>query len=120
MTHVFALAALRGRPGAGPLVDRGLAALTGPFRDAEHGGWFSSLTSDGAPAATGKSAYDHAFVVLAAASATAAGRSWSATGGRTATCTRWRPSSPPPRWPVTTGGSAGLRASSSGSCTPPP
>ena len=74
MTHVFALAHLRGRPGAGPLVDRGLAALTGPFRDAEHGGWYSSLTTDGAPDATDKSAYDHAFVVLAAASATAAGR----------------------------------------------
>jgi sulfoquinovose isomerase len=74
MTHVFALAHLRGRPGAGVLVDQGLAALTGPFRDAEHGGWFSSLTSDGAPATTDKSAYDHAFVVLAAAGATAAGR----------------------------------------------
>jgi sulfoquinovose isomerase len=74
MTHVFALAALRGRPGAGRLVDVGLAALTGPFRDAEHGGWFSSLNGDGTPAATDKSNYDHAFVVLAAASATAAGR----------------------------------------------
>jgi sulfoquinovose isomerase len=74
MTYVFALATLRGRPGAGPLVDRGLAALTGPFRDAEHGGWYSSLRADGGPAATGKSAYDHAFVVLAAAGATAAGR----------------------------------------------
>ncbi|RZU32154.1 AGE family epimerase/isomerase [Blastococcus saxobsidens] len=74
MTHVFALAHLRGRPGAGPLVDTGLAALTGPFRDAEHGGWYSSLTPPGEPAATAKSAYDHAFVVLAAASATAAGR----------------------------------------------
>ncbi|MGY1722615.1 AGE family epimerase/isomerase [Blastococcus sp. SYSU DS0533] len=74
MTHVFALAHLRGRPGAGPLVDAGLAALAGPFRDAGHGGWYSSLTPEGEPAATGKSAYDHAFVVLAAASATAAGR----------------------------------------------
>jgi mannose/cellobiose epimerase-like protein (N-acyl-D-glucosamine 2-epimerase family) len=74
MTHVFALAHLRGRPGAGPLVDHGLAALAGPFRDAEHGGWYSSLTSEGTPDATDKSAYDHAFVVLAAASATAAGR----------------------------------------------
>ncbi|MDP9392493.1 MAG: AGE family epimerase/isomerase [Actinomycetota bacterium] len=74
MTHVFALAHLRGRPGAGSLADSGVAALAGPFRDAEHGGWFSSLTSEGAPAATDKAAYDHAFVVLAAASATAAGR----------------------------------------------
>ena len=74
MTHVFALAHLRGRPGAGPLVDHGLAALTGPFRDAEHGGWFPALTAAGGPETTGKAAYDHAFVVLAAASATAAGR----------------------------------------------
>ncbi len=74
MTHVFALAHLRGRPGAGLLVDRGLAALTGPFRDAEHGGWFSELDPAGGPARTDKSNYDHAFVVLAAASATAAGR----------------------------------------------
>jgi mannose/cellobiose epimerase-like protein (N-acyl-D-glucosamine 2-epimerase family) len=74
MTHVFALAHLRGRPGAGPLVDRGLAALTGPFRDAQHGGWYSSLDGDGGPAATDKSNYDHAFVVLAAAAATCAGR----------------------------------------------
>ena len=74
MTHVFALAHLRGRPGAGPLVDSGLAALTGPFRDAEPGGWYAELTGDGEPAGTGKSAYGHAFVVLAAASATAAGR----------------------------------------------
>ena len=37
MTHCFALGALLGRPGAGPLVDHGLAALDGLFRDAEHG-----------------------------------------------------------------------------------
>lgn len=78
MTHVFALASLRGRPGAGRLVDHGLAALTGAFRDAEHGGWYSALTPAGEPASTGKAAYDHAFVVLAAASATAAGRAGAA------------------------------------------
>lgn len=75
MTHVFALGALLGRPGCAPLVDHGLAALSGPFRDAEHGGWFSALTPDGAaPDDDGKAAYAHSFVVLAAASAVAAGR----------------------------------------------
>lgn len=75
MTHVFALAALQGRPGAAELVDHGLAALTGSFADAEHGGWFGSLDPvTGAPISTVKDAYPHAFVVLAASSATAAGR----------------------------------------------
>ncbi len=73
MTHCFALGALLGRPGAGPLVDHGLAALDGRFRDAEHGGWFDAVGAQG-PTATDKTAYGHAFVVLAAASATAAGR----------------------------------------------
>jgi len=65
MTHVFALAHLLGRPGADALVDHGLAALRGPFRDAEHGGWLAGEE---------KRMYDHAFVVLAASSAAVAGR----------------------------------------------
>ncbi|GEN80431.1 AGE family epimerase/isomerase [Actinotalea fermentans] len=73
MTHVFALGDLLGRPGSGPLADHGVAALTGAFHDGEHGGWFSSRTPDG-PADDGKAAYAHAFVVLAASSAAAAGR----------------------------------------------
>jgi len=75
MTHVFALAALAGRPGAAELVDHGLAALTGIFADAEHGGWFPALDPVTlAPVSTVKDAYPHAFVILAASSATAAGR----------------------------------------------
>lgn len=70
MTHVFALAHLLGRPGAGPLVDHGVAALTGPLRDDVHAGWFAGTGPD----QQDKRAYDHAFVVLAAASATAAAR----------------------------------------------
>jgi sulfoquinovose isomerase len=70
MTYVFALAHLWGRPGAGPLVDHGLAALRGPFADPEHGGWFAAV----GPVDGGKSAYQHAFVVLAAAAGTLAGR----------------------------------------------
>jgi sulfoquinovose isomerase len=74
MTHVFALAHLRGIPGAGRLADHGVAALSGPMRDSEHGGWYSALTPEGRPHETRKDAYVHAFVVLAAASATAAER----------------------------------------------
>lgn len=74
MTHVYALAHLAGRPGASALVDHGLAALTGPFHDDEHGGWFAEVDADGTPRVTTKAAYPHAFVVLAAASATVAGR----------------------------------------------
>ncbi|MBB6170544.1 mannose/cellobiose epimerase-like protein (N-acyl-D-glucosamine 2-epimerase family) [Nocardiopsis mwathae] len=78
MTHVFALADLMGVPGTGPLADHGVRALRGPLRDAEHGGWYAGLGTDGRPEGTAKSAYDHAFVLLSAASAAAAGRE----GGR--------------------------------------
>ncbi len=73
MTHVYSLAHLMGRPYAGALADHGVAALTGRFRDHEHGGWYAKSGSDG-PVTTSKTAYEHAFVVLAGASATAAGR----------------------------------------------
>ena len=73
MTHVYALGALLGRPGCAPLVDHGLAALRGIFHDDEHGGWFAEVGADG-PTDAEKAAYPHAFVVLATASAAAAGR----------------------------------------------
>jgi len=73
MVHVYSLGALLGVPGSGPIADAALAGLTGPLRDADHGGWFPSLDGTGTPA-RGKACYDHAFVVLAASSATAAGR----------------------------------------------
>ncbi|MHB0774544.1 D-mannose isomerase [Halomonas sp. WWR20] len=74
MTHTFALATLQGIPGAGTLVDHGVKALRELFIDQEYGGWFPELSGDDARAATRKEAYLHAFVALAAASATAAGR----------------------------------------------
>lgn len=73
MTHVFALGHLLGRPGAAALTDVGLAGLRGRFHDDEHGGWWAQVDADG-PVTTAKTAYEHAFVVLAASSATAAGR----------------------------------------------
>ncbi|TDQ46361.1 AGE family epimerase/isomerase [Actinorugispora endophytica] len=74
MTHVASLAHLEGVPGAGPIADHGVRALSGPLRDAVHGGWFSALDADGAPSQTRKDAYQHAFVLLAASSAALAGR----------------------------------------------
>ena len=74
MTHVFALAHLLGVEGAGDLADHGVAALAGVFHDDEHGGWWARVDAAGEPAVRDKTAYEHAFVVLASSSATAAGR----------------------------------------------
>lgn len=73
MTHVFALGHLMGRPGCGALADHGVDALSSMFRDAKHSGWYAAVSGDG-PVSRDKSAYEHAFVVLAASSAAAAGR----------------------------------------------
>jgi sulfoquinovose isomerase len=69
MTHVYALATLRGDQGGPEMVDHGLAALTGPLADHEHGGWFEGRSDHDR-----KLAYTHAFVVLAASSAQLAQR----------------------------------------------
>lgn len=74
MTHVYALGTLLGRPGCAPLVDHGLRAITQVFADAECGGWFSEVDPDRTPRPGTKAAYPHAFVILAASSAVAAGR----------------------------------------------
>ena len=68
MTHVFALGHLLGIPGCGLLADHGLHAIRETFEDREYGGWFSEV------GASRKEAYSHSFVLLAAASATIAGR----------------------------------------------
>ncbi len=68
MAHVHGLAAMAGIESAAPIADALLAGLAGPLRDAEHGGWPVSTADDG------KAAYAHSFVVLAASTATVAGR----------------------------------------------
>lgn len=73
MTHVFALGHLLGRPGCAAMVDHGVAAFDGLLHDAAHGGWYAAVGAEG-PVTTDKTAYEHAFVVLAGASAAAAGR----------------------------------------------
>jgi sulfoquinovose isomerase len=77
MTHVFALGELMGKPGCGPLVEHGLSALTGRFHDRANSGWYAEVGLDG-PVTRSKTAYEHAFVVIAASSAATAGHD----GGR--------------------------------------
>lgn len=70
MTHCFALAHIQGVPGCLAYAEHGVAALCGAMRDAQYGGWFSQ---PGGHEDSGKSAYLHAFVALAASSAKVAG-----------------------------------------------
>ncbi len=73
MIHVYSLASLLGRPGAGVLADHGIEALTRHFWDQTNDGWYSSVNEDG-PVERDKPGYAHFFVLLGAASASAAGR----------------------------------------------
>lgn len=67
--HVYSLGTLMGRPGSRLLAQGALDGLiNGPLRDEVNGGWFHDAGRVGS-----KEAYDHAFVVLAASSATLAG-----------------------------------------------
>lgn len=72
-TFVFAAAVRAGDPSFTSLARHGVEALTGRFADPEHGGWWSAVGADGRPVTTAKSCYDHAFVLLAAATAADAG-----------------------------------------------
>ena len=82
MVHVFSLGVLLGMPGCRRLVEHGIRCLNQYFRDPENGGWFDAieheLDADGhaIPYAgrDDKRSYSHAFVLLGAASATAADR----------------------------------------------
>jgi mannose/cellobiose epimerase-like protein (N-acyl-D-glucosamine 2-epimerase family) len=72
MTHVAALGVMEGDQSSNAMLEHGMEAFSGRLRDAEYGGWFAAVGRDG-PVNTDKRAYEHAFVILAAASATAAG-----------------------------------------------
>ncbi|WP_256206853.1 AGE family epimerase/isomerase [Nocardioides luteus] len=74
MTHVFGLAQLRGEEWASAYVSHGVGALTGLLHDADNGGWHSAVSPEtGEVVSTVKEGYAHAFVVLAATTAYAAG-----------------------------------------------
>lgn len=73
MTYVFALAHLDGMAGADSLAASGLGALASRYADDEHGGWFACLDLAGNVIDATKANYAHAHVLLATASAVAAG-----------------------------------------------
>src|SRR3954466_80377 len=58
MTHVYALGHLQRLPDCTSLVDHGVAALRGRFRDGVHGGWWARVAGEG-PVVTDKTAYEH-------------------------------------------------------------
>ena len=72
MAHVYSLGHLLGVPGSRAVASRALDALCTSLHDREYGGWCASLAPDGTPDTT-KSAYAHAFVVLAASTGSVAG-----------------------------------------------
>lgn len=72
MTYVFALAHLAGDPDALTLVTHGVEAMA-LFHDDEFGGWFAQIDDAGQPVGDDKLCYEHAFVLLAACAASAAG-----------------------------------------------
>ena len=74
MTYVFALAHLDGTGDDDlRLAEHGVRALSTLFHDDVHGGWYDEVGFDGVPVDRVKRCYGHAFVLLAAATATAAG-----------------------------------------------
>ncbi len=73
MTYVFALAHLAGEDGALELAEHGVRALATMFHDDVNGGWHAEIDAAGSPTQTGKFCYEHAFVLLAACTSSAAG-----------------------------------------------
>lgn len=82
MTFAFSLGTIMGIPGCRRYADHGVRCLRKVLRDHDSGGWHSAVKHEldaqghGVPAQPGarKECYQHAFVLLAAATATAANR----------------------------------------------
>ena len=72
MVHCYAIASLLGRPGADAIVDHGMDYIWNHHRDAAHGGYFWQMDDNG-PSSSTKQGYGHAFVLLAASSASLVG-----------------------------------------------
>ncbi len=73
MVHVYSIGAILGYEGCAELADAGIRGLLGELHDESHGGWYAGINADGTILPT-KQCYAHAFVILAATSALAAGR----------------------------------------------
>lgn len=82
MTYAYSLGTLLGIPGSRRFCDHGIRCLTEYFKDPEYGGWFSAIKHEpadghGVPwdeTTADKWQYAHAFLVLAAATASVANR----------------------------------------------
>lgn len=73
MAHVYSIGSILGHEGSEGLIDQALKGLTGELHDVTNGGWYPGITADG-KIIPNKQCYAHAFVILAASSATLAGR----------------------------------------------
>lgn len=73
MAHVYSMGSFLGHEGSEALIDAALKGLKGELHDDVNGGWYAGLTADG-EILPNKACYAHAFVILAASSATLAGR----------------------------------------------
>ena len=73
MAHVYSMGVMLEHGGSDALADAALKGLTSELHDDEHGGWYAGINPDGSILPT-KQCYTHAFVILAATSATLAGR----------------------------------------------
>lgn len=74
LVHCFSLEAMLGRPGAAARAGHAISVVNA-FKDPDRPGWFSVFSAEGALVDDTKSAYAHAFVLLAAVSALQAGLS---------------------------------------------
>lgn len=72
MAHVYSIGTMLEHEGSKALVEAAVRGLTGELHDRSNGGWYAGLTSEG-EVLPNKQCYAHAFVILAASSATLAG-----------------------------------------------
>ncbi len=68
MAHVYSMGEMLGHRGSRQLVDSALKGLCGELHDSVNGGWYAGINPDGS-VIYGKQCYAHAFVILAASSA---------------------------------------------------
>lgn len=73
MAHVYSIGSILGHEGAEDLIDQALKGIRGELHDDVNGGWYPGITADG-KILPNKQCYAHAFVILAASSASLAGR----------------------------------------------
>ena len=68
MTHVYSMGELLGHKGSRQLVESALKGIRGELHDDRAGGWYAGIAADG-KILPDKQCYAHAFVILAATSA---------------------------------------------------